>query len=124
MTDKDFRDVVALVEGFLRIAVVLAPKVKSGTAIPNERETYINAVDGLSENRERMARAIAENWSRYHVIGQIAARVGGAGPALVPILKDLRDLAGFQVINGPASARPTWHGRFQQIEFDIRRYRN
>jgi len=123
MTDRDFGDIVTMVEGFTKILVVLVPKVKNGTATEKEKEAYAEALSGLDDYREKMAYGIAEKWSRYAVLKRIAGSIAGAGPALVPVLKDLRDLARFKIINEPSS-RPLWEGRLRQIEWDIRQLSN
>jgi hypothetical protein len=76
---------------------------------------------GLDRERERMAKAIAEKWSRYGALGRLRTRVPGSGPALIPVLKDLRDLARFRIIDQPDTRR-VWEARLRQIEWDIRRF--
>jgi len=122
VTDKEFSDIQSMVEGFCKILAVLVPKIKQNTATQKEKEAYVEALSGLDEYREKMSHGIAEKWSRYQVIRQIAGSIAGSGPALVPLLKDLCDLARFKIINEP-STRPVWEGRLRQIEWDIRQLR-
>jgi len=123
ITDRDFAEIVTMVEAFTKILVVLVPKVKNGTATEKEKEAYMQALSGLDDYREKMAHGIAEKWSRYGVVKRIAGSIPGAGPALVPVLKDLRDLARYKIINEPSS-RPLWEGRLRQIEWDMRQLRD
>ncbi len=121
MIDQEFSQVVAIVEAFCKILAVLIPKVQQGTANPKEQEAYGQAVAGLSAYRDQMAGAIVEKWDRYGYLTQIPARIPGGGPAIIPVLESLRDLARFQILNNPAG-RPIWEPRLQQIEWDMRRF--
>ena len=118
MTDKEFADVIAMSEGYCKILAVLIPKVRQGTATPAELEAYGQAVSGLAGYRDQMAKGIAETWGRYDIMVALVARLPGSGPALVPVLNDLRDLARFKILDEPAS-RPLWQPRLQQIEWHL-----
>jgi hypothetical protein len=121
MTDQEFDEVVALVEGYCRVLGVLVPKVKQGKASKEDEEAYLDALTALDRERERMAKGIAEKWRRYGALDRLHARVPGSGPALIPVFKELRDLARFRIIDQPHT-RPVWEPRLRQIEWDIRRF--
>lgn len=121
MLAKEFADLVTVVEAYCKILAVLIPKVKNGTATPKEQQAFDEARGSLSDCRERMAKAIAEAWERYDTLGAIRGRIPGSGPALRPLLEDLRDLARFKILDEP-NARPIWQPRLQRIEGDLGQY--